>query len=238
MTDLRLADAREAADLGAFLARLIRFDKAAAVRLQTAHLGLAVFGRLPLGDSGPLAVRTAQLAEEAPADLTVSAGQLLEAVDAVTAAEPAGIPPVPPVAPATVPAQDRPQQPAPVVALPAPITGPAWAGLLPPRKGWEHLADLPTEPLRAAVRAAVTEFRREDADPDALAESIWSRQLHPSGLTVRAVHAAHLVGLLQQADSLALYRHPAWLRLSAPRGYVIVRRAPAPGTGLGLSPMR
>ncbi len=84
----------------------------------------------------------------------------------------------------------------------------------------------------------MTEFRRETADQDALAESIWSRQVDPSGLTLRALHAAQLVGLLHQSDSVALYRHPAWLRLSAPRGYVIIRRAPAPGTGLGLSPTR
>ena len=217
MTALHLADPREAADLSAFLTRLLRFDKGAAVRLQTANLGLAVFARLPLGESGPLTVRTARLAAEPqdatspapPVDVTLAAGQLLEAVDGT-----------------------------PVLKLPPAITGPSWAGLLPPRSGWEHLRDLPTEPLRAAVSAAVTEFRRETADQDALAESIWSRQVDPSGLTLRALHAAQLVGLLHQSDSVALYRHPAWLRLSAPRGYVIIRRAPAPGTGLGLSPTR
>jgi hypothetical protein len=221
-TALQFADAREAGDLGAFLARLIRFDRAAAVRMQTANRGLAVFARLPLGESGPLAVRTARLADTGSAgadlDRTVSAGQLLDAVAALGESAAPG---------------DTAE-----VRLPDPITGPAWAGLLPPRSGWEHLADLPTEPLRAAVQAAVTEFRRESADADALAESIWSRQLHPSGLTVRAVHAAHLVGLLQQSERVALHRHPAWLRLSAPRGYVIIRRAPAPGAGLGLTPTR
>ncbi|MFF1796409.1 hypothetical protein ACFVXQ_19675, partial [Kitasatospora sp. NPDC058263] len=65
---LALADAGEAADLGAFLVRLLRFDRAAAVRLQAVakQAGgdgvLAVFGRLPLGSSGALAVRTARLA--------------------------------------------------------------------------------------------------------------------------------------------------------------------------------
>ena len=218
MTALHLADAEETAELGGFLTRLLRFDKAAAVRLQTANRGLAVFARLPLGQSGPLVVRTAALAPSAPrtaaapaapVDVTLAAGELLEAIDAT-----------------------------PVLALPSAITGPAWAGLLPPRHGWERLDDLPAGPLRAAVSAAVTEFRRESADQDALAESIWSRQVDPSGLTLRAVHAAHLVGLLRQAESLGLYRHPAWLRLAAPRGYVIIRRAPAPGTGLGLSPTR
>ncbi|MFC1419166.1 hypothetical protein [Streptacidiphilus cavernicola] len=225
MTALQLADPREAADLGAFLGRLLRYDKAAAVRLRTANNALAVFARLPLGESGPLVIRTAALAvggpgrtpEEQPGelDLTVSAGQLLDGIDAGPAAGDAA-----------------------AVPLPEPITGPAWAGLLPPRTPWEHVADLPTAPLGAAVRAAVTEFRHESADPDGLAEAIWSRQVHPSGLTLRALHAAHLVGLLQQSETVALHRHPAWLRLTAPRGSVIIRRAPAIGSGLGLTPTR
>ncbi len=243
MTALHLADPRDAADLGAFLARLLRYDKAAAVRLRTANGALAVFARLPLGESGPLVIRTAALADP-PArtasgrtasgrisgvgddagelDLTVSAGQLLDGIDNTHASAGAG----------TLP-------------LPVPITGPAWAGLLPPRTRWEHVADLPVGPLAAAVRAAVTEFRRESADPDGLAEAIWSRQVHSSGLTLRALHAAHLVGLLQQsspersgAGTVALHRHPAWLRLTAPRGSVIIRRAPAIGSGLGLTPTR
>lgn len=217
VTALHFADARETAALGAFLSRLLRYDKSAAVRLRTANQALAVFARLPLGESGPLAIRTAPLdaaSADTELDLTVSAGQLLDAIDEMQTDGPDGL------------------------NLPTSITGPAWAGVLPPRTSWEHVADLPSETLSAAVRAAVLEFRREGVDPDALAESIWSRQVHPSGLTMRAIHAAHLVGLLQQSPSVALHRLPAWLRLTAPRGSVIVRRAPAMGAGLGLTPTR
>jgi hypothetical protein len=217
VTAIRFADSREAPALGVFLTRLLRYDKAAAVRLQTANGALAVFGRLPLGESGPLVVRTAPLETQAQSlsalDTTVSAGQLLDSIGEGTAN-----------------AAD--------LVLPPPVTGPSWAGLLPPRTSWEHVADLDSALLDAAVQAAITEFRQEGADPDALAESIWSRQVHPSGLTMRAVHAAHLVGLLRQSRTVALHRHPAWLRITAPRGAVIVRRAPALGAGLGLSPTR
>ena len=65
MTALHLADPRETADLGAFLTRLLRYDKAAAVRLRTANGALALFARLPLGESGPLVIRTAALATPA-----------------------------------------------------------------------------------------------------------------------------------------------------------------------------
>ncbi|MFC1409680.1 hypothetical protein ACEZCY_25900 [Streptacidiphilus sp. N1-12] len=251
MTALHLADPRESADLGAFLVRLLRYDKAAAVRLQTANGALAVFARLPLGESGPLVIRTvALLPQEADGlDLTVSAGLLLDGIDETEAASKAGVEAPAPVPTVTVPgarqgtslgtdATTTTTTAAGTLTLPAPITGPAWAGLLPPRTSWEFVADLATGRLNAAVQAAVTEFRQESTDPDGLAEAIWSRQVHPSGLTMRALHAAHLVGLLRQSETVALHRHPAWLRLTAPRGSVIIRRAPAIGSGLGLTPTR
>ncbi|WP_042420758.1 hypothetical protein [Streptacidiphilus anmyonensis] len=209
---LRLAEPQEAAPLAEFLERLLRYDRAAAVRLQTAGTTLAVFARLPLGQTGPLVVRTARLAQPVPLDVTVSAGQWLDEL-----------------------ARDAEVTD---VALPPAITGPSWAGLLPPRSGWEHVEDLATAPLGAAVAAAIGEFRKAaDAAEggDALAEAIWSRRVHPSGLTLRALHAAHLTGLLRQSPQLALHRHPAWLRLTAPRGSVAIRRS-TPGLGLSLTP--
>jgi hypothetical protein len=209
---LRLAEPQEAGPLADFLERLLRYDRAAAVRLQTAGTTLAVFARLPLGQTGPLVIRTARLAQPLPLDVTVSAGQWLE--ELVRDADGAD------------------------VALPPAITGPSWAGLLPPRSGWEHVEDLATAPLGAAVAAAIGEFRKaaEAAEGgDALAEAIWSRRVHPSGVTLRALHAAHLTGLLRQSPHLALHRHPSWLRLTAPRGSVAIRRN-TPGLGLSLTP--
>ncbi|MEU1424522.1 MULTISPECIES: hypothetical protein [unclassified Kitasatospora] len=225
---LALADAGEAADLGAFLVRLLRFDRAAAVRLQAVakQAGgdgvLAVFGRLPLGSSGALAVRTARLAGPVgPADRTVSAGQLLDGLDS------AGN----------------------TVELPAPVTGPAWAGLLPPRSGWRPVGEPPVAEVYPELMAGVREFReRSEAVPahhrtravlDGLADEIWSR---PVGalpeLPLRAAHAAYVIGFLKPGAPLTVHRAGGWLRLSAPAGSVAVRTAAAPGAGLGLSPMR
>lgn len=78
--------AGEAADLAAFLGRLVRWDKAAVVRLRSARdePALGVFGHPPFG--GVLAVRSVALHGSAAVadavDATVSAGQLLEAVSA------------------------------------------------------------------------------------------------------------------------------------------------------------
>lgn len=61
VTALHLTDEGEAADLAAFLARLIHYDRAAAVRLQASGTALAVFGRPPSFEV--LAIRTARLAK-------------------------------------------------------------------------------------------------------------------------------------------------------------------------------
>ncbi len=234
MTVLRPDDAGQTADLAAFLGRLVKWDKAAVVRLQAAPLpggaAVAVFGRPPFGEV--LAVRTYQLAEPLALDVTVSAGQLLDGVD-----ESAG-----------------------EAAVPAGVTGPAWAGVLPPRGGWRRIADLEPAGLRAAAGAVVAEFRartealpshrRTRAELDALAEEIWSRRLETTPLPLRAVHAAHALGFLRPVravvpagsgpddraqDGPALLSCGPWLRLRTPRGSVAVRGRAAPG--LSVSPV-
>ncbi|MEV1050870.1 hypothetical protein [Streptomyces sp. NPDC049887] len=205
---LRLADAREAADLAAFLGRLIHYDRAAAVRLQAGGGALAVFGRPPSFEV--LAVRTARLAEPVELDTTVSAGELLESVEGSA------------------------------LAVPSAVTGPPWAGLLPPRGGWRELPGLPeVDRMRGAVAAAVAEFRSRDealpaerrtrAERDRIGREIWSRTLDETGLPLRAVHAAQSLGFLRPTPEgvpgAALLASGGWLRLRTPFGSVAVRRA-------------
>ncbi|MEV7414687.1 hypothetical protein [Streptomyces sp. NPDC089919] len=234
---LHLADSGEAADLAAFLGRLVHYDRAAAVRLQAGGGALAVFGRPPSFEV--LAIRTARLAEPATLDLTVSAGELLESVD-----EAAG-----------------------TLRVPAAVTGPPWAGVLPPRGGWQQLPGLPpVEAMRAAVGAAVAEFRgRDDALPedrrtraerDRIGRDIWSRTVAGTELPLRAVHAAQSLGFLRPVrvpahgapapgapgphagsgpEAVALLASGSWLRLRTAYGSVALRR---PGGGLGTLQVR
>ncbi|HET6861252.1 MAG TPA: hypothetical protein VFH94_29655 [Streptomyces sp.] len=226
---LALADAGEAADLAAFLGRLIHYDRAAAVRLQAGGGALAVFGRPPSFEV--LAIRTARLAVPASLDVavsldvTVSAGQLLEDID-----ESAG-----------------------TAAVPEAVTGPPWAGVLPPRGGWRQVPGLPSyEAVRGAVAAAVAEFRARDEalapeartreERDRIGRDIWSRTLGDTGLPLRAVHAAQALGFLRPVPvaarasgagsavgaDLTLLAAGAWLRLRTPYGSIVVR-----GAGLG-----
>ncbi|MFD5425565.1 hypothetical protein [Streptomyces sp. NPDC127084] len=218
---LLLADAREAADLAAFLGRLLRYDRAAAVRIQAGGArggqsgSLAVFGRPPSFEV--LAIRTARLAERddtgtaaaAALDVTVSAGELLESIEGAE------------------------------LAVPSAVTGPPWAGVLPPRGGWREQPGLPVVPeLRAAVAAAVAEFRARDealppeqrvrAERDRIGREIWSRTLGGTTLPLRAVHAAQSLGFLRPAPpgspgGAALLAAGGWLRLRTPYGSIAVR---------------
>lgn len=214
MTKLRFADEGEAADLCAFLTRLLHYDRAAAVRLQGAGEAVAVYGSPASFEV--LAVRAVRLAEPAESlDVTVSAGELLEAVDEGAA----------------------------VAVVPAAVTGPAWAGLLPPRGGWRTESALTGEALRGLVAAAVAEFRAlvEEIPPqertrsalDGTGRRIWSRTVDGTGLPVRAVHAAQSLGFLRPGPGPQILSCGSWLRLRTPYGSVAVRRAGRLG-GLGV----
>ncbi|MFD3655776.1 hypothetical protein ACTU45_09950 [Streptomyces sp. 24-1644] len=210
---LLFADPREAADLAAFLGRLLHYDRAAAVRLQAGGGALAVFGRPPSFEV--LAIRTARLAATHTFDVTVSAGELLESLEESTGSG----------------------------AVPAPVTGPPWAGVLPPRGGWREQPGLPDPmALRAQLTAAVAEFRTRDealpedrrtrAERDLIGREIWSRPVGTTHLPLRAVHAAQSLGFLRAAPDfpVTLLASGPWLRLRTPFGSVIVR---GPGAGLG-----
>lgn len=228
MTVLHLADEGEAADLAAFLSRLLHYDRGAAVRLQAAGTALAVFGRPPSFEV--LAIRAVRLAKpyedgiDATLDVTVSAGELLESIDESGA----------------------------TAVVPEAVTGPPWAGVLPPRGGWRPETGLPApDALQAMVSAAVREFRsrteelpperRTRAELDGIGREIWSRVVGDTPLPVRAVHAAQSLGFLRpprasgppETATPELFSSGAWLRLRTPYGSIAVRRA---GLGtLGIS---
>ncbi|WP_251093423.1 hypothetical protein [Streptomyces sp. Caat 7-52] len=224
MTVLHLADESEAADLAAFLSRLLHYDRGAAVRLQASGTALAVFGRPPSFEV--LAVRAVRLAKpyedglDVTLDVTVSAGEFLESVDERAA----------------------------TAAVPGAVTGPPWAGVLPPRTGWQPEPGLPApDALRGTVAAAVAEFRsrteelgpedRTRAELDRIGRDIWSRQIKGTRLPVRAVHAAQSLGFLRPgtpSEDTVLFSSGAWLRLRTPYGSVAVRRAALGSFGLSV----
>ncbi|MYS24853.1 hypothetical protein GTW78_33320 [Streptomyces sp. SID4948] len=217
------------AELAAFLGRLVRWDKAAVVRLRSAagEPALGVFGHPPFG--GVLAVKSMALRGSGigeAVEATVSAGELLEAL-----AEAAG---------------------GGEFDVPRSVTGPAWAGLLPPRGGWRRESELEGGAVRELAGRVVAEFRartealvpeqRTRTELDALAEELWRRPLPaaPAGspVTLRVVHAAHALGFLPaggRPEAVAVLSAGSWVRLRTEYGSVAMRGASA-ASGLSVSP--
>ncbi|MFI6350183.1 hypothetical protein [Streptomyces sp. NPDC050560] len=226
---VEFADPGEARDLAAFLGRLVHYDRAAAVRLQAAGTKLAVFGRPPAFDV--IAVRTALLSKpyehglDHTLDTTVSAGELLDSLDEAAATG----------------------------EVPEAVTGPPWAGILPPRGGWRPEPGLPAPAaLSAAVAGVVAEFRTRAArlapeartrpELDRLGHDLWSRPAGDTRLPLRAVHAAQSLGFLRPPAPAApretagagvdLLAAGSWLRLRTPYGSVAVRLGGLGGLGV------
>ncbi len=203
----------DAAALGVYLQRLLGMDKTAAVRIVGIGPVAAAYAAPPLHGSAArasvLTVRTVGLAEGTqPFDRTVSAGQLLESIHTDEGGT-AGF------------------------TLPAQLTGgPSWAGLLPPRTGWQPLGEIPLRQLAEAVTQGNADFRfaalgRDRAALDNLAEEIWTREL-PHGLRWRAAHAASAMGFLgpqpeSSAQSARVAAHTRWLRVDTPYGTTLER---------------
>jgi hypothetical protein len=221
MSSVHPADGHEKAGLAAYLRRVVALDDRAAVRLQGAGGVLGVWAGPPLDvlTLRPVALG-APLTEAV--DVTVSGRRLLDQLENGDSTSPGT---------------------ALGVDLPAPVTGPAWAGLLPPRGGWEELATVPAAAVDDAVRVAVEGFRRrvEELGEDdrrsqpaleAIARQLWAQPV-VAGIPLRAAHAADLVGLLSRDGEVRAMRSGPWHRLGCPGGSVVLRRDGA-GTGLGL----
>ncbi len=217
MTSFLPADDDERQALRGYLTRLLALDTRASVRLQAAGMVLGVWGGPPMD-----VVTLRPVALAAPTDplgaagsleafdATVSAARLLDRLDVGTG-QPGDVGPI---------------------ELPAPVPGPAWAGLLPPRSGWESLATVPAGAVHDAVRVGVDAFgRRVDLIPedqrsraqlDAIAAEVWGRPV-VAGVPLRAAHAAELVGLLGREGEVTALSNGSWRRLACPGGSVALR---------------
>jgi len=220
LNDFEFVDPGDAAALGVYLERLLALDKTAAVRFVGIGRAAAAYSAPPLHGSASrgvtvLTVRTVALADGAPAfDRTVAAGRLLDAISTD---------------------HDGPQSPNARASFTLPdalLGGPSWAGLLPPRTGWQPLGEIPLRRLAEVVSQGNADFRfnalgRDRAALDTLAEEIWTREL-PHGLRWRAAHAAAAMGFLGprpegSADSARVASRTRWLRLDTPYGTVLER---------------
>jgi hypothetical protein len=212
---IRFASERDGAALGAYLERLLHFDKGAAVRFVGVGPAAAAYSGPPFGGRPVLALRLSALQQGTePFDVTVLAGKLLEGLS-----------------------RDESELTIPDTM----IGGPSWAGLLPPRSGWSRIGMISVRELGRAAAQGNADFRfralgLDRAALDALGEEIWGRPVEATQdpesddapLALRTAHAAQALGFLgpdaeQSGEMAPLARIGRWLRVDAPYGTVLQR---------------
>ena len=202
-------------DLSVLLGRAVRLDDAAAVRLVADSGVLAVYAAVltPRGllDRGPtvLGLRTFALSEGG-FDAVVPVRSLQARVDAALESPHDG-----PVA----------------LRVPASVSTIVWAGITPPRGGWQRLADLDPSMFAKTARSGIDEVAA--AIPEGTGEQIvhrvrsevWGRPLPEAALVpAGAAFALEALGFLG-GDAVQQYAAGPWLRLSTSRGHVLIKQS-------------
>lgn len=204
-----LPDAVTLADLTTYVARARRVDPDGAVRLLARGPVLAAYVSPVHGSGGPtvLGLRVVPLAEPAEVDRTVA----LAAIG------------------------DRLVRPSGALVMPLPpadVSGGRWAGVSPPRSGWEAVGAVDGPSLAAAARAGVDEIAAgagEGSGAHAVARLralVWGRPIEglddvPAG----AAFAADALGFVTPDEPVTLHACGPWRRLSTARGHVLARRS-------------
>lgn len=215
---LALPDAQALADLETFVGRARRVDPDGGCRLVASGQVLAAYVSPVHGGGGPtvLGLRVLALAVPAVLDVTVPLAALLDRFPRATAARSAsgvdgGVP---------------------VLPVPAVRADAAWAGVTPPRSGWDAVGLLDAPALRASAVDGVREIAAgapEGSGAQAVARlrgQVWGRPLTPDlpDVPAGAAFAADALGFLDDAEPVALHRAGPWVRATTRRGHVLARR--------------
>jgi hypothetical protein len=205
---LRLEGPAAVADLTTFLVRARRVDPEGAARLVASGPVLAVYVSPVHGGGGPtvLGLRVLRLSAAAAVDVTVPIGALADRLARGDVAD-VGL------------------------ALPTAHAADAgWAGVAPPRSGWQVVGAVDEKSLRAAAHAGIAEVAAGSAAGSGAAAVarlralVWGRDLPGSaGLASGAAFAAEALGFVVEGEPVALYACGPWRRLTTARGHVLAR---------------
>ena len=211
--ELSLADPQVMLDLRTYVGRA-RAAQDGAVRLQANGKVLAAYVCILapriLGEATPtvLGLRTIPLGEPAQLDTTVALASVSDRLALM-----AGNDAVLPVPPTTVTE--------------------IWAGVLPPRAGWESKGSVPTDLLLAAASEGIREVAKSvPQSPGAIVVNnargiIWGRPVAdaPADLPAGAAFGAFALGFLTPGERASIFTNGRWTRLSTGTGHVLVRQA-------------
>lgn len=210
-------DPQAAADLLTFASRAVRLGDGT-VRLR-ADGGVLVTTAAPLAPRGlldatptVLGLRASAIDPELECDLVVEAAALLPAPDDAQA-----------------------------VVLPDTATSPAWAGISPPRGGWEQRDAIDAAVLASRAQygvAAVADALPENAGEDVVRVvrgQVWGQPDEAlGGLPLGTAFAAFALGFIAGGEEAVVRTSGSWTRVTLARGHVLVRGP----VRSGLTPVR
>jgi hypothetical protein len=202
---LTLPDDASARDLRTYVSRARKADPDGAMRLVGHGDVLAAYVSPVHGSGAPtvLGLRTLRLAAPSDLDVTVALGAMGDRL----AGEPPGL--------------DLPVPPAEV--------GASWAGVSPPRRGWEAVGGIGAGTLREVARAGITEIASgagEGSGGHAVARLrglVWSRTFSEFSLPAGAAFAVEALAFAVEGETVAVFASGPWTRLTTGRGHVLSR---------------
>jgi hypothetical protein len=211
-----LPDQEAAVDLQAYLQRAKRLDPDGMVRLRAFGPVLAAYVAPifagSLMDSGPtvLGLRTCALGEPGEVDSVVPIAAVLDRL-AKLISQPAGE--------------------ALLVTLPAAERA-SWAGIAPPRAGWEADGTVNETLLTQLAKDGIEEVKNtlpESVGGPIAARirgEIWGRGLQVDGrIPTGAAFVAAGLGFLTENEEVGIFVADGWIRLSAEHGHVLAKMA-------------
>ncbi|MFH8250036.1 hypothetical protein ACH3VR_06695 [Microbacterium sp. B2969] len=116
------------------------------------------------------------------------------------------------------------------VELPETGLSPAWAGIAPPRSGWEPVGSIPASDLASRAQygiASVAEAMPADPGEDvvrAVRATVWGTPddlLH--GLPLGTAFAAFALGFIVGEEDARVLSSGPWTRVTLNRGHILVR---------------
>jgi hypothetical protein len=216
--EFKLQDRQAVEDLQAYLLRAKRLDKDGLVRFRAFGNVLAAYVAPifagSLMDNGPtvLGLRTMELADGSELDAVVPIANVLDRLAKLLADDPRKW----------------------VLELPDSLKTP-WAGISPPRTGWEPLVEIPEPELTQIAKDGIAEVA--DTIPEAVGGpiaarirgEIWGRQMKfGSRIPTGAAFVAAGLGFLTENEVVQAYQAQGWVRLSSEHGHVLAKAAQGP----------
>ena len=205
-------DARGLTDLSTFIGRARVAVPDGAIRLQVPGRGLLVVtvavleGSGLLGDGTVLGLRAVRIRDATPGiDATVTFASITDRLARHRGTET-------------------------TLSVPPTTVSPPWAGLTPPREGWERVGALDAADVRSAAEQGIAEVAEGTpagaggAAVTALRRRVWgamTRTVPP--IAAGLAFGAHVLGFLEDGEPTVVATCGRWTRLTMSRGHVLVR---------------